>query len=812
MFKNYILTILRNLKREKLYATMNVVGLAMGIGCALVIFRIFTHEFSYDEHQSNYSEIYRVVKEESLSSGSQFSQGMPHPMSAAIRSDFPDLTAAMTSYQYAAQVGIFEEGGHISRYQEESGVVFAEPDILKIIDVEIVDGNRINPISDPNTAAISQDFARKYFKLNEGETGKAIGRRIQIDNELELTITAVIKDPPENTDFPFKLLMHYESQSVLNPYYYEGKNWHSSGSSDVCNILLPDGVSASSFEARFPDFQNKYISDKSSEKTKYKLQPLSDYHFDNRYETYSQRQVTREVLTALGIIGLFLIMTASINFINLSTAQAVKRSKEIGVRKTLGSSKSQLVLQFLSETLLIAFLAGCVSLIISELLFIHLEDVIDYKLTLDLFEDGSTFLFLLSMIVLVGLLSGSYPAWIMSNVNVVVALKKTMHSKMGAGFMSLRRVLVIIQFAISQVLIIGTIVVVTQIDYFMNKDLGFEQDAIMVIPIHNNDPQKLARFKNSLTNHPDIAAVAYGLSAPLGQGNSQSNINHPSFDESTDYLGNFKFVDEDYFEVFGLELVAGRGLMDGDSSNRIIINRKLATLLGHLDPSEAIGANLDSGWGNDLQVVGVVEDFHTRSLRVGMDYVVMINNPEIFYESGIKLRSKGKTAKDINEVKEFIEEQWAMVFPEYIFDFDFYDDQIARRYDGERKMSDMFQLFSIIAILIGCLGLYGLVSYMANQKTKEIGVRKVLGATIWNILGIFSREMVILLIVAFVIAGPVAYFAMSNWLTDYTYRIDLSPTVFVIAIAASMAIAMVTISYKSIIASLANPVTSLKDE
>lgn len=808
MIRNYILTALRNIKREKLYTSMNIAGLAMGIGCALVIFKIIKHELSYNEYHSNYDQIYRIVKEEYLSTGTAFESGVPHPTGEAMRVDFPGVTAGLIDYQYGCQVTVTASNGNVNRFWEDDGLAFAEPDVFKILDFNIIAGDRTDPVTHPRSLVITASLARKYFDLKDNNLEQAIGKSIQIENALNATVSAVMADPPLATDLPLKIIGHYKSQSYVNPYFYEGTNWNSTSSSTHCYVLLPKGMSPETINEQFPDFLNKHIYEDFAETEKYFLQHISEMHYDDRFEIYTERQVNMKMLWGLGVIGIFLIVTACINFINLSTAQAVKRSKEIGVRKTLGSSKIQLIAQYLSETLLITIFASFLALIISELLFLHLEEVIGYKLTLELLKDGQTLFFLIAVIIITGLVSGFYPAWVMSRMNPVLALKRTFNSKSSSGLMSLRRVLVIIQFAISQMLIIGTIIIVYQLEYFRSKDLGFDKEAIVLTGIPDNDINKLKRFKDGLKANPKVSMVSYSLSAPMGHSNSQSNIRHPSFDEDADYAGNFKYVDGDYFGLFDLEIIAGRSLTESDSSNKIVINERLARLMGHTEVRTAIGDKLNK----KLSVVGVVEDFHTKSLRKDLDYVVMVNNPGAFYEAAIKLKVAGNDMEDFKNFEQYMNQEWDKVFPEYIFDYEFYDKQLARRYDKEEKISDLFKLFAIIAIFIGCLGLYGLVAYMVNQKTKEIGVRKVLGATIWNILSIFSKEMLGLVLLAFGIAAPVGYVVMSNWLEAYTYRIEMSPKVFALSIVVSLIIALLTIGYKSINASLTNPVDSLKDE
>ena len=811
MFKNYFITALRNLKREKVYAILNIAGLALGIGCALVIYKILTYELSYNKEQQHFEDIYRIVREKQISTGLIYNEGVPHPLRFGLKSDFPDLKFALTHYMYGGLIAIENGNGNINRFQEEDGVVFAQQGIFDVLDFKFLAGDKKSALIEPNSAVITESLAKKFYGVNSANVHQVLGNRFNLENSLEGFITGIIKDPPSTTDNPFKLLIHYESQGAINRYYGDGNRWNSNSSQTNCYIRLEEGQSPDELQDQLIGFIDKYHGEETSINERYVLQPLSDLHYNTNYNTYSESQTEKETLYALAIIGVFLVITAAINFINLATAQAVKRSKEVGIRKALGSKKIQLVIQFLSETTIITIIAAFVGFVISELLFIYLEDIIGHKLTLDLFGDTNSLVFVIALIVIVGALSGFYPSVIMSRMDPVIALKNKFNTNIGSGFMSFRRILVIVQFAISQILIIGTIVVGSQLDYFLAKDLGFNTEAIVTLNLPENEPAKLERLRSDLEANSNIELVSFNLSAPLGNSNSHANIHHQSLKEDVEYRVNFKIVDEAYFEVFGLELLAGRIFNKQDSSNRILVTRTLASLMGFDNPNDALGEKI-RGWRGQSVIIGVVEDFHTQSLREEIDYVVLINNPSLFYEMDVKINTTGERLSEIQNTISIIEEAWTGMFPNYIFDYQFYDQQIADRYEDEQYIAKLFQLFALIAIFIGCLGLYGLIAYVANQKTKEIGIRKVLGASTFSILHIFSKEMVVLIIVAFIVAAPIGYYAMNLWLQDFAYRIPLSPMYFVYSILICLMIALFTVAYKSIRASLANPVISLKDE
>jgi putative ABC transport system permease protein len=810
MIKNYILTAFRSLLRNRTYAILNILGLALGIGCVLVIYKVIDYEMSFDVYRPKFENTYRLVREDIISTGINYNVGVPHPIGDAFRLDFPNIKSGLVHYMYGGMLST-TIGEDVVRYQEEDGIAFAENELLEILDFEIIIGDKVTPLLAPGSAIVSESIVLKYFELNANQLDRAIGKTMQLENKVDFKIAAIMKDHSEKTDFPFDVLIEYSAQSEINPYYSKGTNWHSNSGSTNCMLLIPDQVSIDDLESQFPALINKYYGDNASDIEKYFVQPLAEIHSDPNYENYTGRQITSEILLSFALIGFFILITASINFVNLSTAQAVNRSKEVGIRKTLGGIKSQLISQFMCETILITAFSAFIGLMIAEVMFIYLEEIIGYALHLNLISEPMTMFFLLIVIVVVGLVAGTYPSWIMSNMNPVLAMKNNFNGIKGKGFLSLRRILVVLQFSISQILIIGTIVVSTQMDFFLNKDLGFEKDAIINLELPTNEELSLNRLKTELLNHKDIEQVSFCMSSPLGNSNSFSNIMHKSLNKDDEYRANFKIIDDDYIDVFDLKLLAGRDFYSADSTNVVIIGRKVVELIGYMNPEDAIGDHIEA-WNGPMKIVGVVEDFHTRSLSESIDYIIMIKEKKFYFSAQLRINTINKSFADIQDQLKYIESKWISVYPNNIFDYKFYSDKIADRYDKEKQMSELFQLFSVIAIFIGCLGLYGLIAFVSNQKTKEIGIRKVLGASIWNVLKIFSKEIVILIIFSFAIAGPFGFYIMSIWLDNYVYSISLSPQIFLIALAISLVIALITIGYKSISASLANPVNSLKDE
>jgi putative ABC transport system permease protein len=507
------------------------------------------------------------------------------------------------------------------------------------------------------------------------------------------------------------------------------------------------------------------------------------------------------------------VISACINFINMSTAQAVKRAKEIGVRKSLGVMRTQLVNQFLGETIFISFVSSVFGLMIAQGLFMLLEGILGYQLQVQIFHDLNELLFLVIMVIGIGLLSGFYPALVMAGMNPIKALKNTMNAKSASGLLSLRRSLVVVQFVISQVLIIGTIVAGQQMDYFLGGDLGFDKEAILVSKIPGTSSlEKIEALKRVLMSQPGVETVSTSVASPMARFRVDNEIEHSTIRKEDRIGGNLKTADENYIDLFHLRLIAGRNLPQEKNTRDVVVNRKLTETLGYESPDQALGDKFTYAGDLNFKIIGVVEDFHSVSFHQSIENVILSNLPWNIKEMAIKINPGSGKFSEIQTIVNNIKSEWDKIYPETIFDYAFLDQQIARMYENERKTSQLFQIFSGVAIFIGCLGLYGLVSYMANQKTKEIGIRKVMGASVTNIFGIFSKEMLILIVTAFVLAAPLSWYVMKNWLQGFKFQVSLSPLFFAMALLISVVIAFITIGYKAIAASAANPIDSLRSE
>ena len=808
MFKNYFKTALRNLSRKKAYSILNIIGLALGIGCSMVIYKVIIFEDSFDKHQDHYSNLYRVVNQHIRPDEIDKGMGTPHPLGPALKEDFPEIREVVrTNYVWGDQLNV-KDGLDTKKFLLEEGIVFVENVFFKVFNVEFVAGDSRTVLTEPNTMVLAKSECRRLFGLKEGQEQEAMGRMVNYGNVIDFMVVGVINDPPKATNFPFTVLCEYNSQEKINPYFRKGKEWHSTSSSTNTYLLVDRSFDPIGFNENLIGFVEKHYDKDESRTRKYLVQPMSEIHADNEYGNYTYT-TSNELIAALVFIAIFLVLTACINFINLATAQAANRSKEIGIRKAMGGHTAQLVVQFFAEISVISFIAVVLSLAVSELMFVQLEEVIRTRLTLDLFNDLQTVGFLLSIFIVVSFLSGFYPSVLLSRMNTVLALKNKITAKTHSGGLNLRKTLVITQFAISQFLIIGTVIISAQMEYFTSKDLGFDKEAIVKTYLPEQDKTKRERFGQLLLENPAIANVTFALSSPTGNSNSHSGFNYTPLESEVNYDASFKCADERYMDVYGLELLAGRNFVKDDSSGYLIINERTAQLMGFGDDYEGvIGEILSTGWSGEKKIIGVMNDFHSRDLSEDLGYVFLIYQPRVFYEIAFRTQANA----NINTSITHFESVWEQVYPEYVVDWQFFDQELAENYEQEQNIATLMNTFTMVSILIGSLGLYGLIAFIAANRTKEVGIRKVLGASVINIVTKFTKEILILITIAFLVAAPLAYFILNGWLDNYTFRIDIGLGFFLVAFISTLLVAFLTISHRTITTALINPARTLKDE
>ena len=808
MFKNYFKIAWRNLARHKAHTTINVAGLATGIAASLLIFIVVSYELSYDTFQTNYNSIYRIVTSSKHADGSvDYNPGVPCPAYDALKAIFPQIEKmvalnASSGNQFTVLGNNPNSDVAISKkFIEEGNMIFTQPAYFDIFNAKWLTGNK-KSLADPGNVVIDRSTAIKYF----GDWKKAVGQFLKLDNTVLLQVSGIVEDMPANTDFPIKIFASYEAFKKYPDNFGYSAEWGSLSSNHQLYFMLPPHVTAESIRSGIKSFVKKHSGNTGRDERMLVLQPMKDFHFNMQYGALGDHSSSKTILLTLALIGVLIIIMASINFINLSTAQAIGRGTEVGIRKVLGSSRGQLIRQVMGETFLVVFFSLMLALGIARLVMPWLSNVASVPPGISLFTPASS-LFLTAILILVTLLSGAYPALIISGFKPALALKSKI-SVASMGGISLRRVLVVTQFAISQVLIIGTIVAVSQMKFVRNADLGFNKDAVLVLP-SNSSSENLARrnpLKEQLLQNPNVISVSFASDEASSENNWASNF---AFDNKEDapFPVFSKYADEDYVQTFGLQIIAGRSYSASDTVKEYLINETLAKRLGLQDPKQAVGKNLRMGGGQWLPVVGVVKDFKVNSLREEVKPLTIAARKDFYFTIAVKLRTQ-----NLAQTTAQIQKLWEKTYPEYAYTSHFSDETIERFYRQETQLSLLYKIFAGIAIFISCLGLYGLVSYMAVQKTKEVGIRKVLGASISNIVLLFSREFTLLIAIAFLVAVPVGWYIMNGWLQNFVYRIDMGLGVFVLAIVASLTIAWITVGYRAVRAALANPVKSLRTE
>jgi putative ABC transport system permease protein len=797
MIKNYLKIAWRNLVRNKSYAFINIFGLSLGIACSIVIFTLVSYHLSFDTFHKNKDRIYRIVTEWH-DDGIGHSRAVPSPVGKAFRTEYTyaERTARVIDYENTLiSVPVENE---IKKFKEEKGISYAEPEYFDILDFPLVKGNKESFLKEPNSAAITEKLAKKYFGNQD-----PMGKIIKVNNKIDFIIKGVLKDIPPNTDRNSEIFLSYANLKDQNKWLANDSSWGGVYSGTQCYVLLKPGSTSAQANAGLQQIIQKNYKGRDLKVWQFKLQPISDIHFNPDFNGPADKKY----LWAMFFIGLFLIITACVNFINLATAQALNRSKEVGIRKVLGSLPSQLFWQFIAETGLITVSALLLACLFAATALPFVNGLFKTEMSLHFFTNIPLLIYLLVTGVLVTFLSGSYPGLVLARFQPVLALKSKLSQKHIGGF-SLRRVLVVIQFAISQMLIIGTIVIASQMHYSKTSDLGFTKDKVIMLPIPVSDPVKASTLKTRLAGISGVEKISLCYEAPASNSNNSTGLRYDNRSEDEHWSINEKTADDQYLNTFNLKLAAGRNFYPSDTTREFLVNETFVKKLNLKSPDEVIGKRLSvNGGGLTGPIVGVVKDFYNYSFHEDIDAICIRPESRIYRNCAIKLNTK-----NLQPALIAFEKIWNETYPEYLYNYQFLDDRIAEFYEMDAIMLKLIEAFAGIAILIGSLGLYGLVSFMAIRKTKEIGVRKVLGASLPNILWLFGKEFTRLLLIAFVIAAPVAWWAMKAYLQDYKNRITMNAGIFLLAITCTFLIAALTVGYRSVKAAIANPVKSLRTE
>ncbi|KAA2240025.1 FtsX-like permease family protein [Chitinophaga agrisoli] len=816
MLKNYFKVAWRNLARNKTYAIINVSGLALGVCACLIIYLVASFELSYDNFHPDKERIYRVVSALSGERGTRHMAMVPDPAPQAMRDEITGLESIVLFRTYKAKVstheGVERKFDMLPR-EEAPDMIIAEPQYFSILHYQWLAGNPATALQEPFKVVLTESRAKKYFGQLPADA--VLGKTIMYNDSLPVTVSGVVKDMPANSDFIFKDFISFATtkNSFLGSEFGMDQ-WGMFSGGTQAFVKLEKGVTPARVEAQFPAFVKKHFFVEEHTTAKVTLQPLADLHFNPDYEDNYTRKAHLPTLYGLMGIAAFILLIAAINFVNLATAQSIERTREVGIRKVLGSTRSTLVLQFLSETFILVLLATGASLLFTPGIIAVFKSFIPDGVAGLLFS-RPTAIFILLLIVCTTLLAGVYPALVSSAYLPALSLKGGDGLK-GSERGYLRKGLIIFQFAVSLVFIIGTLVISNQMRYMLNKDMGFKKDAIIAVPTARYYPyaQKdvLAERIRGISG---VENVSVSESTPAAKGHWGTLLTYKG-KEKVEIESALEWGDEKFVPLYNLKLVAGRNVMPADSMREFLVNESCAKALGFRNPADAVGKMVESGISDGspttCPIVGVLKDFHVQSLHEPIKPMFFTTNKKISRTINIRLATNGKRSQDLKRTLAQIEQLWTAVYPNEKFDYTFFDASIARFYEKEQKTAALMNTAMAIAIFISCMGLFGLAAFTARQRTREIGIRKVLGASVANITTMLSKDFVMLVLIALVIAAPIAWYFMHRWLEGFAYQVSISWWIYVIAGLTAMIIALITVSFQAIKAAVADPVKSLRME
>jgi putative ABC transport system permease protein len=793
MFKNYFKIAFRKLWKQKVYSFINIMGLAVGMTACFLIYLYVHFETNYDAFNSKADRIYRIISDIKTPSDLLKWSSTSSPVAINMQRDFPEVESAV---RISGESFLVRNGN--DKFQETNSIM-ADSTLFKIFDFPLIYGDKNTALKEPFSIVLSQTTAKKYF----GNTNP-VGKNLLLTGDAHnATVTGVMKDIPENSQVKADMIVSLSSQQQI---YGRSSDSEWTSFSIISYVLLKPGADAKAVQAKLPAFVDFHTGEKlknAQMSLTFFLEPLRKIHL------YSTRDGSKagniKNVYIFSIIAIFILLIACINFINLTTARSAERAKEVGIRKVAGAERFQLAKQFVGESIVISILAFIIAIVLSSLLLPQFNQLAGVQVSTPFFYHPMYTVSLFLIAVGIGIIAGFYPALILSSFRPIMVLKGRFAT--GTRGILLRKGLVIFQFAISIILIIGTVIVYRQLSYMRSQDLGFNKDQTIVIDT-NGDPGKDA-FKQSLAEIPSVIATTFSSTVP-GSGNNTAytKLQNHAGDMQTAALDIY-FVDFDYINQYKIQVLAGRGFSREfltDTTKAMVINESAVKLLGYSSPQQAIGRDFDQ-WGRKGKVIGVVKDFHYQALQEPIKPLTMRIEPGGYQLISVKVR----TANLPSTIKG-IESKWNQAIPTRPFAYSFLDESFDKQYRAEDRFGKLFFNFAILAIFISCLGLLGLASYSTLQRTREIGVRKVLGASVSNIINLLSIDFLKLVLLAFVIACPVAWFFMNRWLQDFAYQTHLTWWMFVLAGIAAIVIAFVTISFQAIKAAIMNPVKSLRTE
>lgn len=787
MIKNYFKTAWRNLLNNKTFSLINISGLALGLTCSLLIMLWLKDEIRMDKFHQNDKRLFRVMENQAYSGDISTFESTPGILAENIVKDFPEIQMA-SQFLWESEP-LFTVG---DTFDKEKGR-YAQKDFLRMFSYKLAKGDAASALARPDAVVLSKKLVDKYFKDED-----PIGKLIRIDNADNVIVTGVLEEIPASSSLKFDFLMSYDLWWKTNDW---AKEWDNNG--PRCYVLLAANTSVDKVNAKIKNYIKTKVKDSNVELF---LQNYGESYLYSNWDSGKQNGGRIEYVRIFSVVGIIILLIACINFMNLATARSLKRAKEIGVRKVAGAGKKQLIGQFIGESLFVSFLALCLSLLIAFLLLPAFNALTDKHLVINI-TDPSFLVLILLLTLITGIIAGSYPALFMSSLKPITVLKGVLKLKSGATYF--RKGLVVFQFALSIILILGMIVIYRQIDYIHNKNLGFAKEDLLYMPLEGELQKNFMTFKQELLKQPGIKSISSAQSNPLETGSSTAGVRWPGKDTTKLILFSSNPITYDYIKTMSIGLVAGRDFSPDYSTDTLnyLINEASARKIGYKDP---VGKELTM-WGDKGTIIGVMKDYHHNSLHVPIEPLILrlFKKSWKTYWGNIIIRTEaGKTRQAIASM----EKVFRQFNPGFPFKYYFTDDEIANRYKAEHTVSKLSRYFAFLAIFISCLGLFGLVTFTAEQRIKEIGIRKVLGASVPGIVQMLSKDFLKLVILSAVIAFPVAWWAMNKWLEDFAYRVSIGWWVFLVAGIVALLIALFTVSFQAIKAAIANPVRSLRTE
>lgn len=817
MIKSYFTTALRNFFRQKIFSLINVLGLAIGISSALVIFLIVYYEFSYDKFEKDGDRIYRVVFDAKFGGNEGHSAAVPAPLGAAIQNEVTGVENTVPVFQFqgdaTAKVSIvrpdFKEPLVLKKQKE---IVFTSPHYFSLLPYSWIAGSPATSLKKPFTVVLTESRAKQYFPSLS--VNQIIGKTITYNDDVTVTVSGIVKDLNKQTSFTAVEFIslatiaetHLQEQFMMNV-------WNDWMAYSQLYIKLAENSTLIRVEKQLKTLLDKYNKDANKDAANtmsFRLQRLNDLHFDSRYSGFGQRIADKSVLYSLLAVAAFILLLGCINFINLTTANAASRAKEIGIRKTMGSSRRQLVLQFLGETFLLTFIAAIISLFAAPLLLKLFSEFIPQGLSANFLYQPFIFLFLVVLVVLVSFIAGLYPSLILSGYKPSAVLKNQVLADAGetrhAWF---RKSLTVSQFVIAQFFIIATMMVSKQINFSINADLGYEKEGIVTFNVPRSttsDPTR--QLLNEINALPEVEVAARGFFSPGDVGAAFTSVSYDPLPEIKPEV-QIRWGDPEYMNVYKIKMLAGRNVSASDTMGEFLINDKYAKLLGFQKPEDAIGKLL-SFTDKKLPIVGVMQDFHDQSMRASITPLVFTGRSGDFFH--IRFKKNARAGATWGNAIEKIRKAYKRIYPDAEFDYKFFDKTVEDFYIKERQAASLLKWATALTIFISCLGLLGLVIFTINTRKKEIAIRKVLGASVNNLIAILSTDFMKLVFLAFLIAVPIAWWAVYKWLQEFVYKTEMSWWVFAVSGFSLLFLALLTLSIRTIKTAMANPVKSLRTE